>query len=535
MQGTGIHHIELIILALLVIVAGLATLARRFQIPYPIILVIGGLILSLIPGLPRLALRPDVFFLVFLPPLLYVGAFNTSWRDFRANITSISLLAFGLVGFTVLGVSLGAGWLLPGFDYRAGAVLGAAVSTTDAIASTAISRRVGLPRRISDVIDGESLVNDASGLLALQFTVALMVSGSTPTPGGAILQLLWLVCGGIVVGLVAAYLIHKVSFYITDAPIEITFSLVTPYIAYLSAEGIGASGVLAAVACGLYLGRKNSETLSINARLDSSAVWRTIDFILNGFVFVMIGLQLPFILRQIRGRSMGELFLDAGIFVAFIIALRLVWVYASAWMVHWIRTRVFRKKSQAPPARELFVVGWTGMRGVLALAAAISLPQAIGDGTPFPQRSIIIFLTFSVIFVTLVLQGLTLPALIRKLGLVGLGRADLEEQEARREILNRVLGHVRSLKSKAKPEHMAVYDDLARRYRGRLALVESGDEEHDPLELSSERYYRRLSRQIYAMERDIAMQLRNENKINDEVLRMLERELDLAEARFARS
>lgn len=535
MQGAGIHNIELIILALLVVVAGLATLARRFHLPYPIVLVIGGLILSLIPGLPHLALRPDVFFLFFLPPLLFVGAFNTSWRDFRANLTSISLLAFGLVGFTVLGVSVGARWLLPGFDYRAGAVLGAAVAPTDAIAAIAISRRVGLPRRISDVIEGESLVNDASGLLALQFTVALMVSGITPTPGGAILELLWLVFGGIAVGLVAAYLIHRVSFLITDAPIEITLSLVTPYIAYLSAEGIHASGVLATVACGLYLGRKNSETLSMHARLDSSAVWRTIDFLLNGFVFVVIGLQLPFILAEIRGRSMAELILDAGIFVAFIIALRMVWVYVNAWLVRLARTYILGRKTQIPPARSLFIIGWTGMRGALALAAAISLPQTIGDGTPFPQRSTIIFLIFSAIFVTLVLQGLTLPALIRKLGLVGLGRADLEEQEARREILSSVLDHIRSLRSEADPEHAGVYDDLARHYRGRLALVQSGDEEHDPQDLSTARDYRRISRELYAMERNIAIQLRDRNKINDEVLRMLEREADLAEARFARS
>lgn len=532
---TGIHHVELIILALLVIVAALATFARRFRVPYPIVLVIGGLILSLIPGLPHLALRPDVFFLVFLPPLVFVGASNTSWRDFRANITSISLLAFGLVGFTVLGVSLGAGLLLPGFDYRSGAVLGAAVSTTDTIAALAISRRVGLPRRISDIIDGESLVNDASGLVALQFTVALMVSGSTPTPGGAILQLLWMVSGGIGAGLIAGWLIHKISFYITDAPIEITLSLVTPYVAYLGAEGINASGVLAAVACGLYLGRKNSETLSMDARLDSTAVWRTIDFILNGFVFVLIGLQLPFILGEIHGRSLQELVTDAAIFIAFIIGLRLFWVYCSAWLVHFFRVRMLGRQEQTPSSRVLFIVGWTGMRGALALAAAFSLPQTVADGSPFPHRSSIIFLTFAVIFATLVLQGLSLPALIRKLGLVALGPADVEEKEARREILSAVLEHIRDLKSRARPEHAPVYDDLARRYRGRLALAESGDEGQDPLDLSSARTYRKISRQLYAMERKVALRLRNQNKINDEVLRAIEREVDLAEARFVRS
>src|ERR1700678_838899 len=186
------HHLELTLLMLVLLVAGLATLAQRFKIPYPIVLFIGGVVLSLLPHLPRIALNPDVVFLVVLPPLLYVGGFNTSWRDFHKNLVSILMLAFGLVGFTVLGVALGTGWLIPGFDYRLGAVLGAVVSTTDAIAAGAIATRLGLPRRIVDVVEGESLVNDASGLLALQFTVAMVVAGQTPEIGVASLQLLWL-------------------------------------------------------------------------------------------------------------------------------------------------------------------------------------------------------------------------------------------------------------------------------------------------------------------------------------------------------
>jgi len=323
-QATGIHHLELTLLLLVLLVAGLATLAQRFKIPYPIVLFIGGVVLSLVPHLPRIALNPDVVFLVVLPPLLYVGGFNTSWRDFNKNLVSILMLAFGLVGFTVFGVAVGTGWLIPGFDYRLGAVLGAVVSTTDAIAAGAIAKRLGLPRRIVDVLEGESLVNDASGLLALQFAVALVVAGQRPPPGLAMLELMWLISGGVSVGLLAAFLIHRASLNITDSPVEITLSLATPYMAYLAAEGIHASGVLSVVVCGLYLGRKNSEVLSINARLDSSAVWKTLEFGLNGLVFILMGLQLPLILGGIHNLSGGQLARYGATFAILVIALRII-------------------------------------------------------------------------------------------------------------------------------------------------------------------------------------------------------------------
>ena len=536
MERAGIHHLELIILFLLIVVAGLATLARRFQTPYPIVLVIGGVVLSLIPHLPRISLRPDVVFLVFLPPLLYVGAFNTSWRDFRTNLTSILTLAFGLVGFTVLGVSVGAGWLLPGFDYRLGAVLGAVVAATDAIAATAIATRVGLPRKIVDILEGESLVNDASGLLALQFTVALVVTGEHPTVGVAALQLLWLVSVGLATGLIIAFFIHRVSLYITDPPIEITLSLLTPYVVYLTAEGIGASGVLAAVACGLYMGRKNSETLSVNARLDSSAVWKTLDFVLNGVVFILIGLQLPFILEGIHNRSMAQLLWGGAAFTAFVIALRLFWVFLDAWLTYFVHVKVLHHHEPEPESREVFIVGWTGMRGVLALAAAISLPNLLSDGDPFPNRNIIIFFAFCVIFVTLVFQGLSLSWLIRRLGLAVVKGSDTEERAARLEIVKTVISYLKDLRSRGKEEHTPIYADLLRYYRGRLALLEAGDEQRQSdTGVAPARYYRNLSQELRGLERSTAIALRNENKINDELLRKLERELDLSEARFTRS
>src|ERR1700689_1538014 len=256
MTGNSVHAVELVFLLLLLFVVVFAALARKIQIPYPIVLVIAGLALSFIPGMPRITISPDVIFLVVLPPLLYTAAWFTSWRDFSYNIVSILFLAFGLVGFTVWGVAEAANYSFAPFDLRLGVVLGAVVATTDAIAATAIAKNLGLPQRIVDILEGESLVNDATGLLALQFAVALVVAGRRTGPGLAMLELLWLIAGGISIGLFAAFVIHRVSLEITDSPVEITLSLATPYLAYLAAEGIHASGVLSAVVCGLYLGPK---------------------------------------------------------------------------------------------------------------------------------------------------------------------------------------------------------------------------------------------------------------------------------------
>ena len=533
MQAAGIHHLELILLFLVLLVAGLTTLAQRFKIPYPIVLFIGGVVLSLLPHLPQIALNPDVVFLVVLPPLLFIGGFNTSWRDFHHNIVSISMLAFGLVGFTVFGIAVGTTWLIPGFDYRVGAVLGAVVSTTDAIAATAIAKRLGLPRRIVDVLEGESLVNDASGLLALQFAVALVVAGRRPGPGLAMLELLWLVAGGIAIGLFSAFVIHRVSLEITDSPVEITLSLATPYLAYLAAEGIHASGVLSVVVCGLYLGRKNSEIMSINARIESTAVWKVLEFGLNGIVFILMGLQLRLILSGIHDRSVGQLVRYGVTFAILVIVLRIIWVYPGAAIAYRIRRHLLHQTEPLPGRKQIFIVAWTGMRGVLALAAAISLPTVLENGDPFPQRNFIIFLTFCVIFATLVLQGLTLPAMIKKLGLAVGGENNMEERQARLVILNTVLDYLKDLSRQAKSDHAAIYQDMTRHYQIRATLIEAGGEQMQPeREIALARYERNLTQELRALERSTAVILRNEDKINDELLRTIERELDLTEARF---
>nr|WP_286676416.1 Na+/H+ antiporter [Paracidobacterium acidisoli] len=522
-------------------VIGLATLARRMQRPYPLILVIGGLVLSLIPGLPRVSLDPDLIFLVLLPPLIFAAAFNTSWRDFRYNLVSILLLAFGLVGFTVLCIALCAPWLLPGFDARTGAVLGAVVCTTDAIATTAIARRAGLPRQITDVLEGESLVNDASGLLALEFAVGLVVTGERPTFAVGLTRLLVLVIGGVIVGLVVGKLIQLAQRYVTDPPVEITITLITPYLAWLGAEALHTSGALATVACGLYLGRMRSVAFTTEARLESSAVWNTIDFVLNSFAFILIGLQLPRIMSGIRDISRMQLMRDAALFVVLVIAVRLIWIFPGARIAWWIRNRVLHQGTSYPSVRGTFLIGWAGMRGVLCLAAAISLPEELDNGQPFPHRNVIIFFAFAVILVTLVVQGFSLPPLIRWLGLAATeDDVHLEEREARCRMIGAALKYLDTVsgETEAKADHGraaplddSILSDLKEHYQRRLAVLQSeaGD---DPSPTASQlSAWRRVTGRLRSIERTTAMQLRDENRISDEVLRTLERELDLIEVR----
>jgi Na+/H+ antiporter len=535
MKAAGIHSIEFIFLLLLLFVAGLAALAKRFKTPYPIILVIGGVILSFLPGIPHVALNPDMVFLVILPPLLFSSAFVTSWREFRYNLVSISMLALGLVVFTVRGVADISRWILPGFDFRLGLVLGAVVCTTDAIAATSIARRVGLPKRITSVIEGESLVNDASGLLALQIAVAFVVSGYIPSAIVRGERLIFLIASSILIGLIVGKVINYAESKIEDASIEITMSLIAPYLAYLSAESAHSSGVLSTVVCGLYLGHKSSLSLSIGARLKGHAVWDTLTFILNGFVFILLGLQLPYVLAGIHEYTLGKLVALGGLFSAVVILLRLVWVYPGAWFSNLIRRRLLHQPEPFPNPRAVFVLGWAGMRGVVALAAAISLPEFLNDGSPFPQRNLIIFLTFSVIFVTLVLQGLTLSPLIRMLGLAGVNEENTEETRARLAMVEAALAYLESARESEGPEMEPIYDELIHMQRQRLSLLDGkavGDPGHDP-----EHYDRFLdiSRHLRALQRATILNLRNHNHIDDETLRKLEYELDLLDARYAKS
>lgn len=536
-HGEGVHAVELVFLLLLLFVVVFAALARKLETPYPIVLVIGGLLLGFVPAIPRVPLNPDLVFLVVLPPLLYYGAWNTSWRDFKYNLVNILFLAFGLVGFTVLGVAETSRWLFAGFDWRLGFVLGAVVATTDAIAATAIAKRVGLPQHIVDVLEGESLVNDATGLLALEFGIAMVWNGSTPTLWAGLLRLMYLIVVGMVIGLLVGFVVEWFERRIDDGPIEIVVSILVPYATYLGANAVGASGVLAVIACGLYLSRQSSHFFSPSVRIQANAVWESLTFVLNGLVFVLIGLQLPYVLAGIKGYGLRQLIFYGLFFSLIVIVLRMLWAYPGAYLAYAIRRGVLRQNESWPNSRNIFVLGWTGMRGVLALAAAISLPEFLQDGTAFPNRNIIIFMTFCVILVTLVLQGLTLPPLIRLLGLSGSGRDQKEEQDARREILEAALAWIEESQTSEQKLDPAIYKELKRVYGKRLESLharadDESEEDHQAHLVSRERRIGAM-RDVVRVERSTALRLRSDGRISDEVLRHIEYELDLSETRLA--
>ncbi len=524
-----VNSLQLLVLGLLTAVAAVAGVARRVGIAYPIVLVVTGLMCSLLPHMPRVRLPPEMVFLVFLPPLLFSAAWQTSWREFRYNIISIALLAVGLVFFTAFAVALTAHFFFDGFDWRLGFLLGSVVSPTDAVAATSIARRVGLPQPVVDVLEGESLMNDATGLLALQFGLEMVVSRTTPTIGRGMLDFLWLLGGGAVVGLLFGLFVNWVEQWVDDGPVEIAISLIVAYASYLGAEAVHASGVVSTVVCGLYLSRKSARFFSASVRLQAEAVWGALEFLLNGLVFILIGLQLPYVLAGIQGESPARLLVFGLAFSALLIALRIVWIFPGAWIAWKVRGFLLHQHNPRPPAREVFVVGWTGMRGVVSLAAASSLPLMLENGQPFPQRSLIIYLTFAVILVTLVLQGMSLPAVIGWLGLRGDGRQEREIQEARQKLAQTAIACLEDGREQQNTNRRHAYDDLLHEYRHRIEEAREQQAAHD----GGANSMKQLRLAIVRQQRAELEHLRGSGSIGDGAHRTLERELDLSESRLA--
>jgi Na+/H+ antiporter len=534
-SGESLHAVETVILLLLVLVAVFAAMARRLKVPYPIVLVVAGLVISFVPRIPRVPLDPNIVFVIFLPPLLYASAWSMSWREFRRNAVVIGLLAVGLVGFTVWGVAEFSDRFITALDWKAGFLLGAVISTTDAIAATSIAKTLGLPRRIVDILEGESLLNDATGLLALEIGLAIMVRGEMPTVSAGVARLIYLVVGGLVIGLLIGVVVGWMEKFINDGPVELVVSLVVPYAAYLAGERAKASGVLAVVACGIYMSRKSTQFFSPAVRLQVNGAWEALVFMLNGLVFVLIGLQLPYVLAGIHGRyGTGTLIFYGVVFSAVLILLRMIWVFPAVKLASFVERRWLGHTDEIElKPREVFVVGWTGMRGVLALAAAISVPEVLWNGKEFEARNLIVFLAFCVILVTLVLQGLTLPALIRGLGLAGTMGMEPEEREARRIVLRAAIKYLEEGRKRGGAEVEHLYDDLVHRYRHKLALVGGGAEESVG-EVDREAYsrLRSIGEGTLEAERRTLIGLRDKGRISDDVLRTMERELDLAESQY---
>ena len=518
------------IVLLLGLVAALVIIAQKLELPYPVVLVLAGLGLSFAPHLPEVKLNPDVVFYFFLPPLIYPAALFTSWRDFRRNLRPILLLAIGLVLITMVSVAWVAHSLIPSIPWAAAFALGAIVSPPDAVAATSVLRRLSLPYQIEVVLEGESLVNDATALVALQFAVVALMTG-TFSLGHAAGRFVIVAIGGIAFGLLIGFIMRWVQKHLDDPPVQITISLLTPFVAYLPAERLHVSGILAVVAAGIYLGWHGPIVVGARFRLQSYAFWEMVVFLLNGFVFITIGLQLPGILRELHGEPLSALINDALWVSAAAILVRAGWVFAATYLPRFLSKKL-RARNPYPGWQNVTVVAWAGMRGVISLAAAFALPFVLPNGNPFPGRNYILFLTFSVILATLVLQGLTLPLLIRKLGVKDDGATDEEERSARLEANKAALQFIE--KAASNSEFSAdVLSRLRAEYDDRLEQLEQCCEASgNPSGEVVTPQYQRLQYEALRLERETIIRLRNQHVINDKALRRIQRDLDLAEARL---
>jgi len=523
------HGSELL-LVLLVAVAGLSILARTLSVPYPILLVLGGLALGFVPGLPDVELPPDLVFVIFLPPLLYHAAFFSSPRDLKADARAISMLAVGLVLATMLAVAVIAHFAA-GLPWAVAFALGAIVSPTDPLAATTIARRAGVPRRLVTVLEGESLVNDAAALVAYRMAVSV-ATGGTFVLWQAGLRFVVSAAGGLIVGLVVGRVITWVRARLDDPPVEIVVTIVTGYLAYITAEELGLSGVIAVVTTGLYVGWHAPEVASAETRLLGFSFWEVLVYLLNAALFILIGLQLQPILGGVSDDyGSGTLFGLAVLVALVVIAVRLVWMFTMPYVIRALDRRPAQVARRVDPG-ERFVVGWSGMRGAVSLAAALALPIGSAESQGFSDRDLIIFLTFVVILVTLVLQGLSLPVVIRRF-------VKREDDEDVREELRARLGATKAALGRL--EELAEEDwtrsDTIERLRGlyqhrkkRLA-AQGGFVEDDGYEDRS-LAFQRLTRELIEAQRGAIVRLRNQGDISSQVMRRVERDLDLEESRL---
>jgi Na+/H+ antiporter len=519
-----LHEIEPLLLALIVAVAGLSVLARLVRVPYPILLVLGGLVIGFVPGMPTVEMPPELVLVAFLPPLLYWAGFFSSPRDLRADARAISLAAVGLVLATAAAVAVAAHAVVDGLSWPAAFALGAIVSPTDPLAATAIARRLGVPRRLITVLEGESLLNDATALVAYRVAVAAAVSGSF-VAWQAGLRFLVGASGGVVVGLLVGWLIAEVRRRLDDPVVEIVISVVTGYVAYLPAELLDVSGVLAAVTAGLYVGWRAPELASASTRLLGFSFWEVVVYLANAVLFILVGLELQPILSGLGGTAVAVLVAQAALVSAVVIAVRLGWVFSVPYLVRLLDRRPGQLMRRVG-ARERLVIGWSGMRGAVSLAAALALPR------DFPMRNLLLFLTFAVILATLVVQGLTLPALIRRLRLPGDGAEEKEELRARLVAAQAALERLDQLSGADWTR-----DDTVERLQGlfefrrRRLKARAGKIEDDGTEDRSQAY-QRLVRELLEAQRQAIVRLRNQGVISNDVMHRIERELDLEDTRL---
>jgi CPA1 family monovalent cation:H+ antiporter len=519
------HGAETVLVGLLLAVCVLGAAARAVDVPYPIVLVAGGLALGLVPGLKPVALDPRLVLVIFLPPLLYSAAFFANLRDLWADLRAITLLAVGLVLATTAVVGVVVHAIVPGMPWAAAFAIGAIVAPTDPVAATTIARRLGVPRRVINVLEGESLLNDGTALVAYRVAVAAAVSGSW-SPADAATTFVLGSAGGIAIGLAVGWLISEIRKRLDDPLVETAISLVTGYAAYIPADRAHCSGVLAVVAAGIFVGWRAPLISNASQRLRGYAMWEVLTFLLNATLFVLIGLQLRRILDGLQGRSAGDLILQAAAVAGAVVLVRLAWTQLSP---HAIRLLDRRPQQDARRTgwRPRLILSWSGARGAVSLAAALALPTA------FPQRDLALYLTFVVIVVTLVGQGLTLPWVIRRLGVSDDGADEQEELEARRRQVDAALIRLDELNMMdwTREETVERMRGLFEYRRRRLAARDGEVDDGEDYETRSYRY-QKMVREVIEAQHGALVELRNRGRISSEVMVRLERELDLERERL---
>jgi monovalent cation/hydrogen antiporter len=513
-------------------------IANKKKLPYPILLVFAGLIIGFIPQLPNLALDPEVIFVIILPPLLYDAAAKTSWHEFKTSIRPIAALAITLVFFTTTAVAVTAHYLIPGFSWPLAFVLGAIVSPPDAVAATGIIQGLGLNKKVITIIEGESLMNDASALITYRYAVAAVTTG-TFVFWKAGLQFLLVAGGGIIMGIVIGYafaLIHKKI--INNAVVETSLTLLAPFISYLAAEQFHLSGVLAVVCTGLVMAWRAPEVFSYQTRMRTRVVWDTLMFLLHGFVFILIGLQLPLILKDLGNYPLVQI-AGYGLLISFVtIIVRIAWIFSTVYLQN-----IFQKKRGEPTGNEsdnwknVLVVAWTGTRGIISLATALALPFVLSNGNAFPKRYSIIFLAFVVIFITLVVQGLSLPLLIRWLKIKPQDNTIAEEKELELHLAVSTLHFIEeelpmalssTLKDELKSKYEILIKNLSKEIRRQKKAIRN-DEELQPAPTD---VMVNAKLEISKFKRGILLQLHKDGQFTDAAIKKAEREMDIDELKL---
>lgn len=530
------HNTLLQFLLLLSAAFLLILLARKLKIAYPIFLVLAGLVISNIPGMPVIKIEPDLIFLIFLPPLLYEAAWWTSWNEFWKWKRPIALLAFGLVFFTSTVVAYSVTSIIPGFTLATGFLLGGIISPPDAIAATSVLKSVKVPKRILTILEGESLVNDASSLIVFRFALAAAIAGQFSFQQASV-SFVTVTAMGILIGLAVAHVVYLVHRFLpTTASIDSAFTLISPYLMYLAAEEFHFSGVMAVVSGGLFLSYRSHEVFTDGqSRLQTINVWSTVSIILNGLVFILIGLELPAIVKGLEGYSLYEASKYGLLVSALVVAIRMLWIYPSTFIPRWLFKSV-RKNEPEPGWKGSFIIGWAGMRGVVSLAAALSLPIMLENGKPFPERNLIIFITFVVILVTLVFQGLTLPIIVKVIKIDELDESVPEEQQEaeirillietaleRMELKHKLAMDGNELLSAFKVE---LQTNLVHSNR-RMECLECVEKDHEQLKV-----YRTVMKDIYKVQRQALYKLRKEKRYADEAIRKEELQVDISEIKI---